>query len=134
MTGEESTFQIQLEGLIQLLAQNLYADPDVFLREMIQNAHDSIRRRAELALERGEAELPSARIQVVVDQAAETIEVHDNGSGLTRTEIDEYLSTIGRPQAARATCSGSTARGMWVGSRCGSYSRSSTPVIVSYTR
>jgi molecular chaperone HtpG len=85
-----------VEGLIRLLAQNLYADPDVFLREMIQNAHGSIRRWAELAQERGETELPSARIQVVADRAAEPIEAHDNGSGLTRTEIDEYLSTIGR--------------------------------------
>ena len=41
--AEQRVFQIQLEGLIQLLAQNLYADPDVFLREMIQNAHDSIK-------------------------------------------------------------------------------------------
>ena len=30
--AEERTFQIQLEGLIQLLAQNVYAHPDVFLR------------------------------------------------------------------------------------------------------
>jgi HSP90 family molecular chaperone len=53
MPVEERTFQIQLEGLIQLLAQNLYADPDVFLREMIQNAHDSIMRRAALVSQRG---------------------------------------------------------------------------------
>lgn len=96
MTVDERTFQIQLEGLIQLLAQNLYADPDVFLREMIQNAHDSITRRAALAAERGEVELPAPRIQVVADSTAQTIQVYDNGSGLTRTEIDEYLSTIGR--------------------------------------
>ncbi len=50
----EHTIQIELEGLISLLAQHLYADPDVFLREMIQNAHDSISRRAALAEERGE--------------------------------------------------------------------------------
>lgn len=96
MAVDERTFQIQLEGLIQLLAQNLYADPDVFLREMIQNAHDSIKRRAALAAERGETELPAPRIQVMTDSAAQTIQVFDNGSGLTRTEIDEYLSTIGR--------------------------------------
>jgi len=96
MTVEERTFQIQLEGLIQLLAQNPYANPDVLLREMIQNAHDSIMRRAALAPWRGEAELPSPRIQVVTDPVAQTIQIHDNGSGLTRTEIDEYLSTIGR--------------------------------------
>jgi molecular chaperone HtpG len=68
----------------------------VFLREMIQNAHDSIKRRAEFARERGEAELPAPRIQVAVNREARTIEVHDNGSGLTPTEIDDYLSTIGR--------------------------------------
>lgn len=39
MVAEQRVFQIQL------LAQNLYAEPDVFLREMIQNAHDSIIRR-----------------------------------------------------------------------------------------
>lgn len=94
--AEDRTFQIQLEGLIQLLAQNLYAEPDVFLREMIQNAHDSIKRRSELARERGEPEPPSARIQVVTDPAAEEIRIHDNGSGLTDEEIDGYLSTIGR--------------------------------------
>jgi molecular chaperone HtpG len=96
VTTEEKTFQIQLEGLIQLLAQNLYADPDVFLREMIQNAHDSIMRRAELASAGGQGEVPSPRIQVVADPAAETIDIHDNGCGLTRAEIDDYLSTIGR--------------------------------------
>jgi len=96
MAVEERSFQIQLAGVIQLLAQNLYTDPDVFLREMIQNAHDSIRRRAELAGERGETEPPAPRVQVAVDAGARTIEVHDNGSGLTRREIDDYLSTIGR--------------------------------------
>jgi len=94
--ARERTFQIQLEGLIRLLAQHLYADPDVFLREMIQNAHDSIKRRAELAPERGETDLPPARIVVVTRPADMTIEVHDNGSGLTSDEIDDYLSTIGR--------------------------------------
>ena len=96
MPVEERTFQIHLEGLIRLLAQNLYADPDIFLREMIQNAHDSIGRRSVLAAERGETELPPPQIRVVVDREAETIEISDNGCGLTREEIDDYLSTIGQ--------------------------------------
>jgi molecular chaperone HtpG len=96
MPVEEHTFQIHLEGLIRLLAQNLYADPDIFLREMIQNAHDSIGRRGVLAAERGETELPAPRIRVVVDREADTIEISDNGCGLTREEIDDYLSTIGQ--------------------------------------
>lgn len=93
---EERTFQIQLEGLIQLLAQNLYAEPDVFLREMIQNAHDSIMRRAALAGEHEEPGPPAPRIHVVIDSAERQIQIHDNGLGLTDNEIDEYLSTIGK--------------------------------------
>jgi len=96
MAVEEHTFQIHLEGLIRLLAQNLYADPDIFLREMIQNAHDSIARRAVLAAERGEMDLPSPQIRVVANQVEKTIQISDNGCGLTREEIGEYLSTIGQ--------------------------------------
>lgn len=96
MPDEEQRFQIHLEGLIRLLAQNLYSDPDIFLREMIQNAHDSISRRTVLAAERGETELPPPVIRVAADRTARTIKITDNGSGLTRREIDEYLSTIGQ--------------------------------------
>lgn len=96
MVAEKRTFQIHLEGLIRLLAQNLYADPDIFLREMIQNAHDSIGRRIVLAAERGETDLPAPQIRVMTDAGARTVAIHDNGSGLTGDEIDEYLSTIGQ--------------------------------------
>jgi len=94
MAKQERTFQIHLEGLIRLLAQNLYADPDIFLREMIQNAHDSIARRSVLAAEA--AELPAGQIRVVTDPVERTIAISDNGTGLTRAEIDDYLSTIGQ--------------------------------------
>ena len=42
---QSSEFQIDLQGLIKLLAKNLYAEADVFVREMLQNAHDSVKRR-----------------------------------------------------------------------------------------
>ena len=94
--AEQNTFQIQLPGLIKLLAQHLYAEPDVFLREMIQNAHDSIIRRAENATNGKSAEPPAPRIGVITDENDKSLRIEDNGSGLTREEIDTYLSTIGR--------------------------------------
>lgn len=30
------------QGLVRLLAKSLYPEPDVFIRELLQNAHDSI--------------------------------------------------------------------------------------------
>jgi molecular chaperone HtpG len=95
VSTEERKFQIHLEGLIQLLAQNLYAVPDVFLREMIQNAHDSIKKRA-LADEESGRGLQRPWINVVASKSAKTIEIHDNGSGMTREEIDFHLAMIGR--------------------------------------
>ena len=92
----EHTIQIELEGLITLLAQNLYADPDVFLREMIQNAHDSITKRRELAAERGERDIPAGAIHIDIDRTRQTLTISDNGSGLDREEIHAFLSTIGR--------------------------------------
>ncbi len=84
--------QIQLSGLIQLLANNLYADPDVFVREMIQNAHDSITRRREVC----DADAPLGRIDIEIDSLEGTIRFRDNGAGMTEQELHDYLSTIGR--------------------------------------
>jgi molecular chaperone HtpG len=91
----EHDIKFEIEGLISLLAQNLYADPDVFLREMIQNAHDSIRKRQALAHERGERALPEPMIRVRPDPDAATLTIEDNGAGLTDEEIHKHLSTIG---------------------------------------
>ena len=33
------------QGLVRLLAKSLYPEPDVFVRELLQNAHDSIQLR-----------------------------------------------------------------------------------------
>ena len=85
-------FQIDLQGLIKLLAQNLYAESDVFVREMLQNAHDSIKRRKELQSEKA----PEGNVRVKIDWEAATISFIDNGAGMTENEVQEYLSTIGR--------------------------------------
>ncbi|HOW75024.1 MAG TPA: hypothetical protein P5102_00395 [Candidatus Competibacteraceae bacterium] len=33
------------QGLVRLRAKSLYPEPDVFIRELLQNAHDSIQLR-----------------------------------------------------------------------------------------
>ncbi|USR89653.1 ATP-binding protein [Phormidium yuhuli AB48] len=90
--SNSSEFQIDLQGLIKLLAKHLYAEADVFVREMLQNAHDSVKRRREL---QGEG-APEGVIRVKIDWEAATISFTDNGAGMTEQEVKEYLSTIGR--------------------------------------
>jgi molecular chaperone HtpG len=84
-------FQMEanFEGLIQLLAKNLYPEPDVFVRELIQNSHDSavLRQKDEPGF------IPE--IDVSFDIEKRTITFSDNARGMNLDEIRGFLSVIG---------------------------------------
>ena len=84
------TIQTDFHGLIELLAKNLYPEEDMFIRELVQNAHDSIQMRQTLE------EAPAGRIDITANRESMTISFEDNGVGMTEKEITDYLSTIGR--------------------------------------
>jgi molecular chaperone HtpG len=94
--NNEHEFQIDLQGLIKILARNLYAEADVFVREMLQNSHDSIQKRQALQKD----STFEGRIQVKIDREAATITIVDNGNGMTEQEVRDYLATIGRSGTA----------------------------------
>jgi molecular chaperone HtpG len=77
------------QGLVRLLAQSLYPEPDVFIRELLQNAHDSIQ------LRRIHDPEPAGEIRIDVDERARTLSFSDNGTGMDRRDIEEFLSVIG---------------------------------------
>lgn len=77
-------------GLVNLLAKNLYPEPDVFIRELIQNAHDSIQLR-----KIKEPHL-HGKIDIIASAPECTISFEDNGQGMDKSDIENFLSTIGR--------------------------------------
>ncbi|MEW6533585.1 MAG: ATP-binding protein [Thermodesulfobacteriota bacterium] len=87
---KRARIQVDFPGLIRLLAENLYPNEDAFVRELLQNAHDSIVKRQSLG------KSPSGRIDIDVDARSNTLTFTDNGAGMTEQEITSYLSTIGR--------------------------------------
>lgn len=87
--------QIEFDGLINILAKHLYTDPSIFIREMIQNAHDAIRKRQLFEKKQGFKKRFQAEIRVSIQPEAGTICFYDNGSGLSLDDIHRYLSTIG---------------------------------------
>jgi molecular chaperone HtpG len=84
------SFQVDLRGVVDLLSASLYSSPDVYVRELIQNAVDaSAARGAE-----------GRRAPVVIEchdrpGAAPVLSVEDDGVGLTVAEVHELLATIG---------------------------------------
>jgi molecular chaperone HtpG len=83
------------DGLIRLLAGHLYSEKKVFIRELIQNAHDAIQRRA--AREPG-FHVDQGYIDILTDLTAGAgrIVFRDNGIGMTAEDLDIFLSTIGK--------------------------------------
>lgn len=86
-------FQVDLAGMVDLLSRHLYSGPQVYLRELLQNAADAVTARREL-----DANAPARiRMRAGVDVSGRaTLEVSDTGIGLTVGEATELLATIGR--------------------------------------
>ena len=82
--------EVDLGGLLTVLGSHLYSTPAVAVRELVQNAHDSISRRRieDPAFEGGAIELEG-------DPASGVLIVRDDGAGMTRAEVTRFLATIG---------------------------------------
>ena len=82
-------FQVDLRGVVDLLARHLYSGPRVYVRELLQNAADAVTARRAL-----DAGVPAqVRIRALDDGG---LEVTDTGIGLTPDEARELLATVGR--------------------------------------
>ncbi len=102
MTEETLSFQAEVSRLLDIVANALYSQDEVFLRELISNASDACDRLryaaiSEPQLTEGDAEL---RIELSPDAGAGTLTVADNGIGMNREELIENLGTIARSGTA----------------------------------
>lgn len=91
LIGDAAThaFQVDLRGVVDLLARHLYSGPRVYLRELLQNGVDAITARRAV-----DPQAPaSVRLRPLPDGG---LEVVDTGVGLTPDEARELLATIGR--------------------------------------
>ena len=86
----EETFSFQAEAaqILDLMANSLYSDKEIFLRELISNSSDAIDRfrieRFTAPESTGEEADDEPRIRVGFDRDARTITIADNGVGMTR--------------------------------------------------
>jgi molecular chaperone HtpG len=90
--ASDFAFQVNLSGIIELLSHHLYSGPQVYLRELLQNAVDAIQARRQLE----PALVGEITVELVRDGSGPaTLVFEDNGIGLTEEEVHTFLSTIG---------------------------------------
>ncbi|WP_053955007.1 HSP90 family protein [Inediibacterium massiliense] len=85
---DHKNFQVNLEGIIALLSENLYSNQSVFLREVLQNAVDAITARKKID--------DTIREVITFDLYQDTLLIEDNGIGLSKEDIESFLSVIGQ--------------------------------------
>jgi molecular chaperone HtpG len=98
MVEERLDFQAEVSKLLHIVANSLYSEKEIFLRELISNASDACDRLRYLALTKPEltADDSDFRIGIELDKKAKTLKITDNGVGMSRDELIENLGTIAR--------------------------------------
>lgn len=98
MAAQVHGFQTEVAKLLDLLANSLYSNKVVFLRELISNASDALDKLHFLSLtdQKLLGDDPILRIRVKTDKDAGTLTISDNGIGMTVEEAQEHLGTIAK--------------------------------------
>ena len=95
-TAETHRFEAEVQRVLELVIHSLYAQKEIFLRELVSNASDALDKLRFEALtddslmEQGE----ELGIALAVDAEAGTLAIADNGIGMDREELVANLGTI----------------------------------------
>ncbi|MBM7773763.1 molecular chaperone HtpG [Actinokineospora baliensis] len=101
-TVETLEFQSEARQLLQLMIHSIYSNKDTFLRELVSNASDALDKlRLEAFRDKDlEVDTEDPHIDLVLDKAARTLTVRDNGIGMTRDEVVALIGTIAKSGTA----------------------------------
>ena len=93
---QKGNLSINSENILPIIKKWLYSDSDIFIRELVSNGCDAINKLKKLSA-MGQADLPENEkyfVKVVLDKEQKTIQIIDNGIGMTSAEIEEYITQI----------------------------------------
>jgi molecular chaperone HtpG len=98
MTQEKKKFDAEVGKVLHLMINSLYANKEIFLRELISNSSDACDKLRYLSqinhqLIQDETDL---KINISINKDTKTITVRDNGIGLNRQDLQENLGTIAK--------------------------------------
>ena len=101
-TKQTHQFKTEVQQVLNLIINSLYSNQDIFLRELISNASDAIdklrfKAQTDEKILGGDGEF---KIKLRTDGIARTLEISDNGIGMTAEEVMENIGTIAKSGTA----------------------------------
>ena len=97
-TKESLSFQAEVSKLLDLVANSLYSEREIFLRELISNSADACEKLRYLSIKK-EGLLGNNNklsIHIRVSKKKKIIEIEDNGIGMNKNDLIDNLGTIAR--------------------------------------
>lgn len=89
-------FQAEVRQVLDIVIHSLYTDREIFIRELVSNAADSLEKMRLTQLTEKEIHEPQAELKISIssDETAGTITLADSGIGMSREELTQNLGTI----------------------------------------
>ena len=95
-TYRDTKFNLSKRQVIDLLmGTKLYGNPEIALRELLQNSIDACLLRQAQEIKWGNIYVPEITVKYYTDGNDEILEVSDNGTGMDQYIIDNYYSKVG---------------------------------------
>lgn len=85
----QNNLTIHSENILPIIKKWLYSDKDIFLRELVSNATDALKKLRIALGDEGEF-----KISIQSDKEAKTITISDTGIGMTEEEVEKYIAQI----------------------------------------
>jgi len=95
-TYRDTKFTLSKRQVIDLLmGTKLYGNPEVALRELLQNSIDACQLRQAQEKKWGNLYIPEITVKYVTENGEDVLTVSDNGTGMNQYIIDNYYSKVG---------------------------------------
>ena len=92
----KGSLSINSENIFPIIKKWLYSDHDIFFRELISNGCDAITKLKKLDI-MGEYQISDDnkfKVEVICNDKEKTLTFIDNGIGMTKDEVNEYINQI----------------------------------------
>lgn len=95
---EHIKYDAEVGKILQLMIHSLYANKDIFLRELISNSSDACDKLRYLSITSPELSKDDSefKIQIIANEEKRTITITDNGIGMNRQDLIDNIGTIAR--------------------------------------
>jgi len=99
---ETHQFKTEVQQVLNLIIHSLYSNKDIFLRELISNASDAMDRLRFKSQTDHDilGDDTDFHVRITPDKDSRTLEISDNGIGMTYEEVMENIGTIAKSGTA----------------------------------